>query len=185
MIILRIVCAALSACVLCACSAPPDPRRTNFEIKGKEGIAKYDPKTGKLTKLDFDQDKNGKMESVGYFDGTRIVRFEIDRDEDGKVDRWEEYDEKNKVVRIATSSRDDEVQDTFAYPDEKGFLAKVETDADRNGIIEKREFFVPRPGKPEERVLSYVEFGLDANGHPSLRLHYGPDGQLQRTERLR
>ena len=36
------------------CSAPPDIRRTNFEIRGKEGVAKYDPKTGRLKKMDYD-----------------------------------------------------------------------------------------------------------------------------------
>jgi hypothetical protein len=78
-----------------------------------------------------------------------------------------------------------EIQDTFAFPDATGFLARVDFDADRDGIVEKREFYVPRPGKASERVLSVVEFGLDRTGSPSLRLHYRPDGQLERSERLR
>jgi hypothetical protein len=177
-----IACAAALAASACK---PPDPRRTNFEIRGQEGVAKYNPKTGKLEKLEFDRNKNGKMDSVSYMDGTRFVRIELDQDEDGKLDRWEYFDAANKLERIATSSRDDEVQDTWAYPDATGFLARVETDADRDGVVEKREFFVPRPGKSAERVLSMVEFGLDKDGRAAQRLHYRPDGQFERAERLR
>ena len=55
----------------------------------------------------------------------------------------------------------------------------------QGGMAEKREFFVPRPGNPTERVLSVVEFGLDKEGKPSQRLFYRPDGQFDHAERLR
>ena len=168
-----------------ACSAPPDIRRTNFEIRGKEGVAKYDPQTGRLKKLDYDSNKNGRMDSFSYWDATRCIRIEIDHDEDGKIDRWEYYDEHNKIERVGSSSKDDEVQDTWAYPDATGFLAKVETDTDRDGTIDKREIFVPREGVADGRVLSIVEFGLDQAGKPTQRLYYRPNGQFDRSETLR
>jgi hypothetical protein len=170
---------------LAACNAPPDIRRTNFEIRGKEGVAKYDPKTGKLTKLDFDQNKNGRMDSFSYMDGTRMIRIEMDQDEDGKIDKWEYYDANNKIEKVGSSSRDDEVQDTFAYPDAEGFLARVEFDTDRDGAIDKRELFVPRPTNPKERVISIMEYEFDKTGQPGRRLYYRPDGSFDRSEKLR
>jgi len=167
--------------ILIGCKAPPDMRRSNFEIRAKEGYAKYDPKTGKLQRVDADKNKNGRMDTFSYWDGARVLRIEIDNDEDDKIDRWEHYDEKNVLVRIGSSSKDDQVEDTWTYPDSKGFLARVETDANRDGVIEKRETFVPAPTSVG-RVLSLVELGLDAAGQPSRRLFYGPDGSFLRSE---
>jgi len=180
-----IVIVAVGLATLVACKAPPDIRRTNFEIRGKEGVAKYDPKTGRLKKLDFDANKNGRMDSFSYWDATRCIRIEMDQDEDGKIDKWEYYDEHNKIERVGTSSRDDEVQDTWAYPDSTGFLARVEFDADRNGSIEKRELYVPRPDAPGQRVLSIVEIDVDAAGKAGRRLYYRPDGSFEKSEVLR
>ena len=177
-----VVAALLTICV--ACETPPDPRRTNFEIRGKEGVAKYDPKTGRLKRVDADTNKNGRIETFSYWDATRILRIEIDRDEDGKIDRWEHYDE-NKMTRVGSSSKDDEVEDTWTYPDASGFLAKVETDSDRDGIVDKREIYVQKPSAPDGRVLSTVELGLDPAGNPARRLYYRPDGSFDRSETIR
>jgi hypothetical protein len=176
---------AVAALTDAACKAPPDIRRTNFEIRGKEGVAKYDPKTGRLQKLDFDQNKNGRMDSFSYMDATRVIRIEMDQDEDGKIDRWEHYDDKNKIERVGTSSRDDEVQDTFAYPDATGFLARVEFDTDRDGQIDKREFYVLKPGTADLRVLQTVEYEFNKAGQPGRRIHYGTDGSFVKSEVLR
>lgn len=180
-----IVLLAAVALTLAACKAPPDIRRTNFEIRGKEGVAKYDPKTGRLQKLDFDQNKNGRMDSFSFMDATRVIRIEMDQDEDGKIDRWEHYDANNKIERVGTSSRDDEVQDTFAYPDANGFLARVEFDTDRDGNIDKREFYVLKPGSDDLRVLQFVEHKFDKAGQPGIRLHYRTDGSFEKSEVLR
>ena len=172
--------------VICVgCTEPPDPRRTNFEIRGKEGVAKYDPKTGRLKRIDADANKNGRIETFSYWDATRIIRIEIDHDEDGKIDRWEHYDDTNRLTRIGSSSGDDQVEDTWAYPDSHGFLAKVETDGDRDGAIDKREIYRQNPSAPKGRVLSVVELGLDRAGNPSRRLYYRPDGSFDRSETLR
>lgn len=168
--------------LIVSCSAPPDPRRTNFEIRGKEGVAKYDPKTGRLKRLDADTNKNGRIETFSYWDATRLIRIELDQDEDGKIDRWEHYDEKNKLLRIGSSSKDDEVEDTWAFPDADGFLARVDTDTDRDGTIDKREIYVQSASAPNGRVISVVELGLDPAGNPTRRLYYRPDGSFDRAE---
>ena len=178
-----VILLSLLLIVLSACSPPLDPRRTNFEIRGKEGVAKYDPKTGRLKRLDADINKNGRMETFSYWDATRLIRIEIDQDEDGKIDRWEHYDENNKMLRIGSSSKDDEIEDTWTYPDEKGFLARVESDGDRDGQIDKREIFSPKPGEPDQRILSIVELDLDQLGNARRRLYYRPDGTLDRVEK--
>jgi hypothetical protein len=48
----------------------------------------YD-KSGKLARLEYDRTGDGKVDTWGYMDGSRVVRVEIDEDGDGKVDRWE------------------------------------------------------------------------------------------------
>lgn len=173
------------ALALPACEEPPDPRRTNFEVKRDNVHAKYDPKTGRLKKIDADIDKNGKFETFSYWDGTRLDRIEIDKDEDGKIDRWEHYGEDNRMSRVGSSSKDDEVEDTWAYPDDRGFLARVETDTDRDGAIDKREIFVQREGVADSRILSIVELEIDQSGGPGLRMHYNADGSFAKSEVLR
>ena len=175
------MCAAL-VFLSAACTPPPDPRRTNFEIHGEEGVAKYDPKTGRLKRLDADVNKNGRIETFSYWDATRLFRIEIDQDEDGRIDRWEHYDANRNMIRVGSSSKDDEVEDTWAFPDAKGFLARVDTDTDRDGVVDKRETYAQRASAPNGRVLSVVELGLDQTGHPTRRLYYRPDGSFDRGE---
>jgi hypothetical protein len=167
-----------------ACKAPPDPRRTNFKVEGPGIVVEYDDKTGRMKKVDMDQDKNGRFETWSYWDATRLIRIEIDKDEDGRIERWEHFDEKRKLTKIGSSSRDDAIEDTWTYPDAQGFLARVETDTDRDGVIDRRETFVATTG-PQGRVLSVVELGLDAAGRPAQRLYYRPDGAFDRAETVR
>lgn len=167
------------------CSTPPDPRRTNFEIRAEGVYAKYDPKTGRLTKLDADTNKNGKIDSFSYWDGATLHRIEVDQDEDGKIDRWEHYGERNKMTRVGSSSKDDQVEDTWTYPDANGFLSRVDSDTNRDGVVDKRETFVPRADRPDGRVLQTVELDIDATGKPGRRLFYRPDGSFDRVETLR
>ena len=51
---LGVIIVVISVTLTVACGEPPDPRRTNFEIRGKEGVAKYDPKTGRLSWRELD-----------------------------------------------------------------------------------------------------------------------------------
>ena len=51
----------------------------------------YDKSTGRLTRLDYDANGNGKRDTWTFMDGARLIRLEADENEDGKVDRWEYY----------------------------------------------------------------------------------------------
>ena len=46
--------------------------------------AKYDQTTGRLTRLEFDSNNNGKPDTWAFMDGTRIDKLEADENEDGK-----------------------------------------------------------------------------------------------------
>jgi hypothetical protein len=183
--VVNVVFVVVLALSCAACAEPPDPRRTNFEIRGKEGVAKYDPQTGRLNRVDADINKNGRIDTFSYWDAARIIRIDIDRDEDGKIDRWEHYSAENKLSRIGSSSRDDQVEDTWTHPDERGFLRFVEFDSDRDGTIDKREIYTANPAAAGDRVLSLVELELNKAGQPGRRLYYRADGSFERTEALR
>lgn len=164
--------------VAIGCNAAPETRRT-------EAAATYEPGSGKLTRLDVDTDKNGRIDSFSYWDGPRLLRIEIDKDEDGRVERWEYYDEKNKLTKVGAPSRPDGVEDMWDYPDAGGLLSRAEHDENRDGVIDKRYTFASPPGRPDRRVMVRAELDLDASGRPGVRLHYRFDGSLLRSERLR
>ena len=71
----------------------------------------YDPLTGKLRLLKYDSDGNGKVDTVSYMDGSRVVRIEIDKDEDGKVDRWEYYGPDQTLEKVGISRAGDGKED--------------------------------------------------------------------------
>ncbi|MEO8680206.1 MAG: hypothetical protein ABI665_14240 [Vicinamibacterales bacterium] len=170
----------IAATTLPACEAPPDPRRTNFKIEKPGMMAQYDEKTGRLKKINIDQNKNGRIDTWSYWDATKVILIEIDKDEDGKVERWEHYDGAgNTLTRVGSSSKGDGVEDTWTYPDESGQLSRVETDTDRDGSVDKRETYVAGPGG---RVISMVELEIDKSGVAARRLYYRPDGSFDRSE---
>jgi hypothetical protein len=70
----------------CACSSPESSRD-----KAPTTPA-YDSSTGKLKELAYDPNHNGTIDTWTVMDGARPVRTRIDRNEDGKLDRWEYYD---------------------------------------------------------------------------------------------
>lgn len=69
--------------------------------------ATYDPSTGRLQRLTYDANKNGRIDTWTYMDGKTILRSEVDRDEDGAVDRWEYHAADGSVERIRTAEDDD------------------------------------------------------------------------------
>jgi hypothetical protein len=67
----------------------------------------YDKQTGRLTRLSYDTNKNGRIDTECYMDGTRVVRIELDRDEDGKVERWEYYGPDQTLEKVGISRAND------------------------------------------------------------------------------
>jgi len=176
---------ALPCLALAACTEPPDPRRTNFEVKRDNVHAKYDPKTGRLQKLDADLDKNGKMDAFSYWDGTRVRLIELDKDEDGVIDNWEHYDESNKRVQLGASTRHDGIEDSWDFFDANGVYLKTELDQDRDGVVESRYVYGADPADASRRVLLEAHMNINAAGESGQIVYYNPDGSRIRTEVLR
>src|SRR5437660_9839079 len=80
----------------------------------------YDRETGKLTLLKYDSKGDGKPDTFSYMDGTRVVRIEIDTDQDGKVDRWEYYSGDQKLERVGSYRANDGNVDDWSYVNADG-----------------------------------------------------------------
>lgn len=115
-------------------------------------IPTYDPKTGKLTRLTADLDKNGTIDTWTYMDGTNILRTERDRNEDGKVDFWE-----------------------FNLPDGKGLIDRTEEDTNGDGIPDKWDRF-------REGAIFQSEWDDNHDGARDRRWTYGAGGAVVSIE---
>ena len=165
--------------------------------------ATYDKTTGKLTMLTYDMNKDGKIDTWTYMDGTTPIRSEIDSDEDGKIDRWEYNTPDGKIDHEAYSERHTGVPDTWVWKDaagrprrmeyssattgkvyrwefyENGKLVRVEEDDDGDGKVDKGELH-------DGDAITSVEFDTKPHrdGVANLRQTFGPGGQIVKTEML-
>src|SRR5262245_48178257 len=113
--------AVLCAAVCAAACSDPETERIKRTTKPT-----YDRQTGRLTQLTYDRNKNGVIDTWTDMDGARPVRSRIDTDEDGKIDRWEYYDEKGALTKVGFSRRNDGKPDAWAYAAPDGKLQRVE-----------------------------------------------------------
>lgn len=102
---------------------------------------KYDQQTGKLAELLWDSKGTGKVDTWSYMDGTRFKRIEIDRNGDGKPDRWEYYGEGNKLEKIGFSRLGDGKQDAWAYLASEGVLSHIDISTHQDGKIDRVEYY--------------------------------------------
>ncbi len=193
---LRRLCLFFAALAAVAACADPEKER----IKATT-IPTYDPATGKLTRLTADLDKNGTIDTYTYMDGTRVLRSEIDADEDGLIEKWEFHGDDGKVTHVAISREKNGKPDTWMYPGPDGTLARAEIsseqdekkldrwewyeaeqivraeeDASGDGKVDKWETY--RTG-----ALATVALDEDYDGSPDRRLTYGEGGRLLSIER--
>jgi hypothetical protein len=110
------------AVALLACAACSDPERERLKATTK---ASYDERTGRLKELTSDANGNGRIDTWTEMDGSRPVRSRIDRNEDGRLDRWEYYDAGGKLVKVGFSRRDDGKPDAWAEPGADGRISRV------------------------------------------------------------
>jgi len=153
----------------------------------------YDPKTGKLQLLKYDSNNDGKPDTFSYMDGSRVLRIEIDQDEDGKIDRWEYYDDTQKVIKVGFSRANDGKEDAWSFtgPDgainridystrrdgkvtrtehyDKSALISAEEDTDEDGTIDKWETY-------ENGYMTSVAYDTLHRGTPDRRFIYGANG---------
>lgn len=149
----------------------------------------YAADTGRLEKITYDRNGDGKVDAWAFMDGTRIVRCELDDDYDARVDRWEFYtagtggertggDALVKGVgvldRAEQSTRGDGTVTRWeTYRD--GALASVREDADGDGRIDKWETW-------QGGALTALALDTQGRGTPDRRLVYPADGSEPRLE---
>ena len=59
----------------------------------------YDARTGQLTLIVFDADANRVLDTWSYMSGERLMRMDVDDDEDGKPDRRSFYGAREVLAR--------------------------------------------------------------------------------------
>lgn len=158
----------------------------------------YDTNTGRLKELTYDGNSNGRIDTWTDLDGTRALRSRIDRDEDGKIDRWEYYDETGKLVKVGFSRRDDGKPDAWAFSGADGRISVIEISSvadetkidrreyydvslagpDGHGALVRAEEDTNRDGRPdkwetyENGAVKTVAFDENSDGAPDRRLTY-------------
>lgn len=181
--------AALAIAAVSGCSASSTPAsRSGEAASGQSRLTTTYGESGKLEKLVYDRDSDGKADTWGYMDGTRIVRVEIDENGDGRVDRWEFHKANGAdagdapqggasdptLERVERATKLDGKISRWEYFS-NGVLARIEEDTDGDGKLDKWESY---------KDGSLVTLSLDTQGRgtPDRRLVYAPDGSLVRLE---
>src|SRR5262245_59958277 len=81
----------------------------------KTTVPTYDTATGRLTQLTYDANRKGRVDTWTSMNGARPLLSRIDRNEDGKIDRWEYYDEAGVLVKVGFSRKSDGEADAWAF----------------------------------------------------------------------
>jgi hypothetical protein len=156
----------------------------------------YDKQTGRLTLLKYDSNKNGVPDTFSYMDGTKVLRIEIDKDEDGKIDRWEYYDADQKLIKVGFSRENDGREDAWSYSAPDGSVARIEISTRRDGKVTRTEYYekdtlvrAEEDTDEDGRIdkwdayaigrLASVAFDTAHRGFPDRRLLYAADGSGQ------
>lgn len=101
----------------------------------------YDPGSGRLERLEYDANADGRVDTWSYMDGARFVRIEVDRDGDGVVDRWEHYSPEGTLEKVGISRANDGRADAWAYQGAGGTVARLEVSNPRDGEISRVEYY--------------------------------------------
>jgi hypothetical protein len=174
------------ALVVINCNAPPREERVK---------AVYDKETGKLHQLTVDARKDGKPNILSDMDGKKIIRIEVDHDEDGKVDRWEYYGDDQKIFKVGLSRANDGKTDTWAFRSPGGVLTKLEVSTRRDGRFNRTQFYengalirIEEDTDGDDKVdkwetyrdgaLANVAFDPAGSGHPTVSIDY-PRGKAR------
>lgn len=171
----RVIAIALLSCAASSCADTAAERQAKARIQPT-----YDKASGKLAKLEYDANGNGKPDTWAYMDGTRLIRLEADENEDAAIDRWEYYPAaataaaKQPPERIERSTRfDGKVSRREFF--EGALMVRVEEDTDGNGAIDKWETYAAG-------ALTVMALDTTGDGKPDRRFLYGPDGSLDHME---
>ena len=169
-------------------TASAAPAASISQPKSNDRIRPEYDNTGKLQKLEYDRDNDGKVDTYGYMDGTRVVRVEVDQNADGKIDLWEFHRAQDAaaapgaapqtvdktIERIERATKFDGKVSRWEYFT-GGTLSEIEEDTDSDGKVDKWETYA-------DGSLSVMAFDSQKRGTPDRRLVYRPDGSLDHIE---
>jgi hypothetical protein len=159
---------------------PPRPAGTD-RIKPA-----YNASTGRLERITYDRNGDGKVDALAHMDGTTVVRAELDTDFDGVVDRIEYYAPLaagsgsgtvgtsgaapggGVLTRVESSSRPDGKITRSEYY-EGGLRTRAEEDTDGDGRLDKWETW-------RDGAITTIALDTQGRGRPDRRLVYGADG---------
>ena len=172
--------------VLTSAAACGSPQAT--ERPGSEQLQPEYDEAGKLTRLTYDRNGDGKVDAWGFMDGSRVVRVELDENADGTPDSWEYHSAgaapaappgrlggmDKTVERIERATQFDGRVTRREYFD-AGVLARAEEDTDSDGKTDKWETYA-------NGSLATLALDTQGRGTPDRRLVYGADGALLRVE---
>ena len=182
-----VACITIGAAVLCGCS------HRDRERLRQTTTPTYDSTSGKLTQLTYDRNGNGVVDTWVDMDGNKPLRSRSDTDEDGKVDRWEYYDNQGRLLKVGYSRKNGGKPDAWAFSDADGQVARIEISSiaderkiDRSeyyvkGVLVRAEQDTDRDGRPdtwetyENGTLKTAAFDEDRDGRPDRRLTYSGD----------
>jgi hypothetical protein len=173
-----------SAIALLATVACGSPHATGRPAGDERLQSEYDA-AGKLTRLTYDRNGDGKVDAWGYMDGSRVVRVEVDENADGTPDSWEYHSAAatsasapggadKTVERVERATQFDGRVTRREYFD-AGILARVEEDTDGDGNTDKWETYV-------NGSLATMALDTQGRGTPDRRLLYSAEGTLLRIE---
>jgi len=177
--------------------------------QGAKAQPEYDPNTHLLTKLYYDANKNGKNESTAYMRGAHIVRVELDWDENGKVERWDIYNDDGSLQKVGLATRNDGVMDNQVFYSPSGAMERIEISTRRDGRFDRTEYYTNNvlirseddtnhDGRPDKwdtympvakaaaglpaYTITSTAFDEDGRGKPTRRLIFGSGGSIVRVE---
>ena len=176
----KLACAGTLAAVAAGCQQPSSTAAAAERLRPA-----YDKASGRLTRLEYDANGDGKIDTWGYMDGMRVVRVEVDEDGDGKIDRWE-YHSGSALPGGTQGSVDKTIEriERATHHDgkvsrwerfEKGALVHVEEDTDGDGLVDKWEDYTAG-------TLTLMALDTQHRGKPDRRLVYLADGTFDHIE---
>lgn len=142
-------------------------------------VPSYNAETGRLERISYDRNNDGKPDAWLFMDGTRATRAELDENTDGAVDRWEHYRAdattltgggfpRSELLKAEQATAfDGKVNRWETY--EGGRLSKVEEDTTGDGRPDKWEAWA-------NGSLAEVALDTRGTGKPDRRIVYPPDG---------
>jgi hypothetical protein len=157
----------------------PACARTDAARSDGSTTPSYDESTGRLKELAYDAARDGRTDVWTEMDGARALRSRVDRNADGRIDRWEYYDDQQRLVKVGFSRAADGVADAWAFSAPDGTVRRIEISSTRDEKKIDRIEYYEAAGAGDGRG-ALVRADVDANGDGRFdRWETFTDGELR------